>query len=95
MSELLQTTAARAARYMSDLDGRAVMPPPAAIARLAELGGPLPDAPSDPAAVVALLDRATAVPPLAAGPLRVTVPEALPPAVTDDGLNDNAVARAL
>lgn len=56
MDDLLRTTAERAARYLTGLDGRAVSPAPEAIARLVELGGPLPDGPSDPGEVVRLLD---------------------------------------
>jgi glutamate/tyrosine decarboxylase-like PLP-dependent enzyme len=57
MHDLLHMTAERAAQYLDGLDKRGVMPTPAALARLAELGGPLPDAPTDPADVLALLDR--------------------------------------
>jgi glutamate/tyrosine decarboxylase-like PLP-dependent enzyme len=56
MEDLLHDTAARAARYLAGLDARAVAPASEAIARLAELDTPLPDGPSDPAEVVALLD---------------------------------------
>ncbi|HEU5098038.1 MAG TPA: aminotransferase class V-fold PLP-dependent enzyme [Roseiflexaceae bacterium] len=57
MHDLLQQTAERALQYLANLDTRAVTPRPEALARLAELGGPLPEAPTDPAEVVALLDR--------------------------------------
>lgn len=57
MQDLLQTTAKRAQAYLDGLDQRAVAPTPAALAALAELGGPLPDAPTDAAEVVSLLDR--------------------------------------
>jgi glutamate/tyrosine decarboxylase-like PLP-dependent enzyme len=57
MHDLLHMTAERAADYLDNRDKRAVAPTPDALARLAELGGPLPDTPSDPAEVVALLDR--------------------------------------
>jgi glutamate/tyrosine decarboxylase-like PLP-dependent enzyme len=54
--DLLRDAATRGARYLAQLDSRAVAPTPAAIARLAELGGPLPDGPTDAAEVLALLD---------------------------------------
>ncbi len=57
MHTLLHGTAERAVQYLHGLDTRGVMPRPEAITRLAELGGPLPDAPTDPADVIALLDR--------------------------------------
>jgi glutamate/tyrosine decarboxylase-like PLP-dependent enzyme len=50
-------TAERAVQYLDGLDKRGVMPSAETIARLAELGGPLPDAPTDPADVLALLDQ--------------------------------------
>lgn len=56
MHDLLQMTAERALQYLDGLETRSVTPAPVALARLAELGGPLPDAPTDPAEVVALLD---------------------------------------
>jgi glutamate/tyrosine decarboxylase-like PLP-dependent enzyme len=57
MHDLLQATAKRALHYLDGLDQRSVTPSPTALARLAELGGPLPDAPTDPAEIIALLDR--------------------------------------
>jgi glutamate/tyrosine decarboxylase-like PLP-dependent enzyme len=57
MDELLHMTAGRAVRYLAGLNARAVTPSADAIARLAELGGPLPDGPSDPGAVLELLDE--------------------------------------
>jgi glutamate/tyrosine decarboxylase-like PLP-dependent enzyme len=57
MHDLLHMTAERALQYLDGLDQRAVMPAPEALARLAELGGPLPDGPTPAADVVALLDR--------------------------------------
>lgn len=57
MWDLLHTTAERAVQYLDGLNTRGVTRTPEAIARLAELGGPLPDAPTDPADVLALLDR--------------------------------------
>src|SRR5579872_5191189 len=58
MDELLRMAAERAARYRAGLDGRAVAPSPQAIAGLAALDGPLPQEPTDAAAVLALLDEA-------------------------------------
>ena len=58
MRDLLQATAERAIRYLEGLDDRPVAPTAEAMAGLAELDGPLPEGPSDPAEVVALLDRA-------------------------------------
>ena len=60
MDDLLPDTARRATRYLEGLASRGVAPSPAAVARLEELGGPLPDGPTDPAAVVALLDEIAA-----------------------------------
>ena len=57
MHDLLPMTAKRALDYLDGLDKRGVAPTPAALARLAELGGPLPDAPTDAAEVIALLDQ--------------------------------------
>ena len=56
MHELLNDAAARAIRYLDGLDTRRVVPSPEAIATLKELDGPLPEGPTDPAAVLALLD---------------------------------------
>ena len=49
MHDLLSMTATRALAYLDNLDSRGAMPTPEALARLAELGGPLPATPSDPA----------------------------------------------
>ena len=57
MHDLLHMTAERAAQYLDGLDKRSVAPSAEALAGLAELGGPLPDMPSDPADVLALLNR--------------------------------------
>src|SRR6476661_4167114 len=57
MHDLLPMTAKRALDYLDGLDTRGVTPAPEALARLAELGGPLPDAPTDSAEIIALLDR--------------------------------------
>jgi glutamate/tyrosine decarboxylase-like PLP-dependent enzyme len=54
---LLRLAADRARDYLAGLGERAVAPAAAALAGLAELEGPLPAVPGDPAAVIALLDR--------------------------------------
>ena len=56
MKELLRTTAERAARYLAGLKDRNVAPTPEALAHLKRLDEALPDRPTDPAAVIALLD---------------------------------------
>jgi glutamate/tyrosine decarboxylase-like PLP-dependent enzyme len=56
MDALLQATAARAARYLDGLQDRPVAPGPSAMAGLARLEEPLPQQPTDPGAVIALLD---------------------------------------
>ena len=56
MKELLAETAARAARYLAETNNRLVTPRPDDITRLDKLGGPLPEGPSDPATLLALLD---------------------------------------
>ncbi|HYM79717.1 MAG TPA: aminotransferase class V-fold PLP-dependent enzyme [Candidatus Dormibacteraeota bacterium] len=56
MKELLTATAERAARYIAGINDRSVVPTAEALARLQSLGGPLPEAPSDPAQLLALLD---------------------------------------
>ena len=55
--DLLRATTEHAIRYLDGLDERSVFPTAEAIARLAELGGTLPDAPTDPAEVIRLLDE--------------------------------------
>lgn len=57
MYELLEEAARRAAAYLQNLQTRAVAASPEAIARLSELDEALPDRSSDPAEVLALLDR--------------------------------------
>jgi glutamate/tyrosine decarboxylase-like PLP-dependent enzyme len=57
MHDLLHMTAERALNYLDGLDKRGIKPAPEALARLAELGGPLPEGPTDSADVIALLDR--------------------------------------
>ena len=56
MKALLTETAERAARYLEGIADRRVAPLPEDVARLEALGGPLPELPSDPAEVLALLD---------------------------------------
>src|SRR5512146_2688435 len=55
--DLLMDAAGRGIRYRDGLDERRVAPTPETVARLAELGGPLPDAPTDAASVLKLLDE--------------------------------------
>jgi glutamate/tyrosine decarboxylase-like PLP-dependent enzyme len=57
MQELLADAAKRGARYVSEIDHRRVAPLPEHVERLQALGGPLPESPSDPAEVLALLDE--------------------------------------
>ena len=57
MKKLLQETAKRASRYLDGLGDRSVRPTEEAVERLAALGGPFPDGPSEPAEVLALLDE--------------------------------------
>jgi glutamate/tyrosine decarboxylase-like PLP-dependent enzyme len=57
MRRLLADAAARALRYLEELDGRRVAPSDEAVAALAQLDEPLPDAASDPAEMLDLLDR--------------------------------------
>ncbi len=56
MRKLLAEAADRAARYVTGIANRRVVPSPADVARLKELGGSLPESPSDPAETLALLD---------------------------------------
>jgi glutamate/tyrosine decarboxylase-like PLP-dependent enzyme len=56
-SDLLDDAAQRASRYLEDVTTRRVAPSPAAVHALGELAGPLPDAESEPRAVLELLDR--------------------------------------
>ena len=57
---LLRDVALRASSYLEGLGRRPVAPDPAAVAGLAALGGPLPEAGSDPAEIVALLHEVAA-----------------------------------
>src|ERR1700738_1560611 len=54
--ELLGNAALRAARYVAEIGSRRVAPLPEVVKRLEKLGGPMPEGPSDPAEVLALLD---------------------------------------
>ncbi|MGH2410241.1 MAG: pyridoxal phosphate-dependent decarboxylase family protein, partial [Chloroflexota bacterium] len=56
MSDLLQETAERASAYLNGLVDRPVVPTAEALARLAALDQELPQQPTDPAEVLALLD---------------------------------------
>src|SRR5690348_856490 len=56
MKDLLESAAARAARYAAGVNSRRVAPTPRDVARLDALGGPLPQTPSDPKEILALLD---------------------------------------
>src|SRR5947208_1838443 len=55
MKHLLEFTAERAWRYRQSLHDRTVAPTPEAVADLRRLDEPLPEAPTDPEAVIALL----------------------------------------
>ena len=57
MKDLLSDASARAARYVSAIGSRRITPRPEDIARLRLLGGPLPEEPSEPRDVLALLDE--------------------------------------
>ncbi len=56
MRPLLEATANRAICYLEGLNTRGVAPTADALAKLPQLDGPLPEKPSDPDAVIALLD---------------------------------------
>ena len=84
METLLRAAADRALRYLEQLDARPVAPRPEAVERLAGLGGPLPEGPTDPVAMLALLDeRASPATVASAGPryFGFVVGGALPAAV--------------
>ncbi len=57
MTDLLREATERAATYLANLETRPVFPPSAALTRLTELGGKLPDGPSAPEDTLALLDE--------------------------------------
>jgi glutamate/tyrosine decarboxylase-like PLP-dependent enzyme len=59
-ASLLFDAARRSADYLGALDRRAVRPSPAAVAELARLETPLPEAPTDPAMVLSELDMLVA-----------------------------------
>jgi len=54
---LLRDAAERSIRYLEELPGRAVAPDSAALEALSRFDEPLPDAPTDPAETLALLDE--------------------------------------
>ena len=56
MEDLLGSALGRSVRYLQGAPERRVSPPQAAVDRLAELGGALPEGPSDPEQVLAMLD---------------------------------------
>src|SRR5271155_395795 len=56
MKNLLTETAERAARYLAEIEHRRVTPLPDAVVLLEALGGSLPELPTDPMKVLALLD---------------------------------------
>ena len=57
MRDLLEMAAERAIAYREGVRERRVAPLPETVARLAGLGGPLPEKPGDPETVLALLDE--------------------------------------
>ena len=57
MRDLLQDAGGRGVQYLEGLESRSVAPTSAALERLTALDGPLPDHPSDPTEVIALLDE--------------------------------------
>jgi len=57
MKKLLDDAAARATRYLENLGDRRVGASPDAVAALGELAGPMPEGPSDPQSVLAVLDQ--------------------------------------
>ncbi|HLE28372.1 MAG TPA: aminotransferase class V-fold PLP-dependent enzyme [Anaerolineales bacterium] len=57
MKDLLRMAAERSISYLEDLDQRRVAPSPAALSRLKELDEPLPDEPTEPERVLAILDE--------------------------------------
>jgi glutamate/tyrosine decarboxylase-like PLP-dependent enzyme len=57
MDDLLKDVAVRSARYLAGVGNRSVRPQPRDVTRLEALGGPLPQGPSEPAEVLALLDE--------------------------------------
>jgi glutamate/tyrosine decarboxylase-like PLP-dependent enzyme len=55
-AELLTGASEKAIAYLQDIQERSVRPSDEAVSELSKLGGPLPDSPTDPAEVIALLD---------------------------------------
>ena len=77
MQRLLKSTAERAARYLDSLRERNVAPTPEAVAKLRRFDEPLPDAPTDPEAVIALLDDVGSPATMAsksASPVKLNIP---------------------
>jgi glutamate/tyrosine decarboxylase-like PLP-dependent enzyme/catechol 2,3-dioxygenase-like lactoylglutathione lyase family enzyme len=56
-SQLLKSAAERAIRYRESLAERRVAPLPETVTRVAELGGPLPEQPTEAESILALLDE--------------------------------------
>lgn len=56
-NDLLKMASELAIGYLKEIGNRAVAPSPEAIERLTELGGRLPEEPSDPAEVIKMLDQ--------------------------------------
>ena len=54
---LVADAASRAAAYLDEVPRRRVTPSASAIDNLSQLGGPLPDGPTSPEQVLALIDR--------------------------------------
>lgn len=57
MKDLLTETAVRAARYLDEVKQRSVIPSADDVSQVERLGGPLPEGPSAPQQVLALLDE--------------------------------------
>lgn len=57
MRQLLTNTAEWAVTYLETLDARSVASTDDALARLADFDGPIPEAPTAPEEVLAMLDR--------------------------------------
>ncbi|MEW6213160.1 MAG: aminotransferase class V-fold PLP-dependent enzyme [Acidobacteriota bacterium] len=57
IGDLLKSVSERAIRYLENVDDRSVAPSPEAVAALAKLDTPLPQKPTDPETVIALLDE--------------------------------------
>src|ERR1700688_5075568 len=56
MKKLLAETAERASSYLASLPERRVAPSPSSVAQLEQLGGPLPDHPTEPSQILSMLD---------------------------------------